>query len=90
MAESTIMEEETGADLAEFVRLSLIFALLAIDAWIMWEAVKDRPDVLVMRHKIRDAIAGPWKRYRDQRSAERHVVHEAMMVVDGSEQEAPE
>lgn len=82
MAESTIMEEETGADLAEFVRLSLIFALLAIDAWIMWEAVKDRPDVLVVRQKVRDAIAGPWHRYRKQRSAERHVVHEAMMALE--------
>lgn len=89
MAESTIMEEETGADLAEIVRVSLIFALLAIDAWIMWEAVKDRPDMLVMRQKIRDAIAGPWKRYRDQRSAERHVVHEAMMALD-HEKEAQE
>lgn len=82
MPQSRDMDEEPGADLAEYVRLTLIFGLLALDAFIMWQAVKDRPDVLVFRQRVRDAIAGPWNRYRRQRSAERHVVHEAMMVVE--------
>lgn len=83
------MDEETRADLAEYLRLSLIFGLLVIDAWIMWEAVKDRPDMLVWRQKIHDAIAKPWQRYREMRRAEKHTVWEAIQVVEAQKEEQP-
>jgi len=90
MAESMDMDDDSdGPDLAEYVRLSLIFALLAIDVFIMWEAVKDRPDMLVLRQKLHDAIARPWHRYRELRKAEKHVVWEAMGVVEGDKEEQP-
>lgn len=84
------MDEEIDerADLAEYLRLTLIFGLLVLDAWIMWEAVKDRPDVLVLRQRVREAVTGPWQRYQAQRKAERHVVYEAMEVV-GEKEEQP-
>lgn len=89
MAESSTMDEEEdrAADLAEYLRLGMMLALAAVNLWMMWDAVKERPDVLVMRQRVRDAIAGRWRQYRDMRRAEKHVVFEAMQAVTEKEEQ---
>lgn len=86
--------DDEGTDLSEWVRIAIIGALLVIDASIIWIQVKDRPEVLVWRAKVKEAIAGPIRRRKEHRRAESHVVWEAIEVVEGSKgatnEEAPE
>lgn len=74
-------------NLAEWVRVALIFGLLAVDLLIIYEQVKDRPDFVIWRDRITKAIVGPFQRRSEQRRAEKHVVFEAMEAL--TDQEAP-
>lgn len=81
------MDVDDDRDLSEFLRLAVIFGLLAVDCWILWDAVKERPEMLVLRAKARELVVGPWRKYKETRKAESHVVWEAMEVVSRTEEE---
>ena len=79
MTESRTVDEER---LGEYIRVALMVTLLAVDLLIIYEQVKDRPDVVAWRGRISAAISGRLKRARELRRAERHVVWEAIGVVE--------
>jgi len=68
--------------LGEYIRVAIMAALLAVDLLIIYEQVKDRPDVMAARARLAAAISGRLKRARELRRAERHVVWEAIGVVE--------
>lgn len=78
---------ESGFDVAEMLRVAVIFGLLAVDAWILWDAVKERPEMLVLRARVREMVEAPIRRYREIRRAEKHVVWEAIDVVSSEAKE---
>lgn len=78
--------DDERADLAEWVRIAIIFGLLAADLAIIYVQVKDRPEFVIWRDRLTNAVVGPMRRRREQRSQEAHVVFEAMEALD---QEAP-
>lgn len=84
---------DEGPDFSEALRIAVIVALLVVDVSIIWVQIKDRPDVVVWRAKMQEAVMGPIRRRRAQRKAESHVVWEAIEVVeankDTSTEEAP-
>lgn len=88
MAESSIVDESDteheGLDerVGEYVRVAVILALLAVDLLIIYDQIKDRPDVVAWRARMAGAVAGPLRRARELRRAEKHVVWEAISVVD--------
>ena len=79
MTESRTVDEER---LGEYIRVALMVTLLAVDLLIIYEQVKDRPDVIAARARLVAAISGRLKRARELRRAERHVVWEAIGVVE--------
>jgi hypothetical protein len=79
--------DDERADLAEWVRIAIICSLLAVDLIIVWEQVKDRPDVVIWRARITEAFVGPFRRARERRRAESRVVWEAMQAVEQEKSE---
>ena len=79
MTESRTVDEER---LGEYIRVALMVTLLAVDLLIIYEQVKDRPDVIAARARLVAAVSGRLKRARELRRAERHVVWEAIGVVE--------
>lgn len=84
------MTVDDGLDegrVGEWVRVAVMLGLLAVDLVIIYEQVKDRPDVMAARARLVAALERRMRKVRDLRRAERQVVWEAMNVV-GTEQEA--
>jgi hypothetical protein len=77
--------DDERADLAEYVRIAIIFGLLVVDLLIVYEQIKDRPEFLIWRAKVTNAVTGPFKRHREQRRAESRVVWEAIQAVEQKE-----
>jgi len=86
VTESRTVDDER---LGEYLRVAIMVALLAVDLLIIYEQVKDRPDVVAARARLAAAISGRLKRARELRRAERHVVWEAIGVVEQEGQVNP-
>lgn len=69
----------------EYVRVAIMVALLAVDLLIIYEQIKDRPDVVAWRNRMGTAVSSRVKKARELRRAEKHVVWEAMGVVESKE-----
>ena len=81
--ESAEVEEER--DPTEALRIAIMAIGLVLNAWIMWDYLKERPEILVLRRRVEmwwaRNVTSPEKRARALRKAEAETVWEAMGVV---------
>ena len=81
-------EERTdpGWDVIEGIRVALILVGLAINVYLMWDYVKDRPEVEVTRKRVQGwwerAVAAPLNAESKLRRMENQAVYEAIQVVE--------
>jgi hypothetical protein len=82
-----ITEEEAPRDLSEAVRVGLVLVALALNIWIMWDYVRDRPEILAARGRIVQwwgkVVVTPQAAAARVRKMERETVFEALQIVDG-------
>jgi hypothetical protein len=73
-------------DPTEWIRLALICFGLALNAWVIWDAVKERPEVLVWRQRWHDLLAERREAKAEARRIdleEKKTVFEAIQIVEG-------
>ncbi len=79
----SVETEET--DPTEALRIAIMVVGLVLNAWIMWDYLKERPEVLVMKHRAarwwERNVTSPEKRARALRLAEGETVFEAIGIV---------
>ena len=81
-------EERTdpGWDVIEGIRVALILVGLAINVYLMWDYVKDRPEVEMTRRRVQGwwerAVAAPLNAESKLRRMENQAVYEAIQVVE--------
>jgi hypothetical protein len=80
--------EEEEVDATEALRICVMVIGLVINAVIMWDYLKDRPDVMVARQRLRNLwakhVTKPEKEARELRLATGEVVFEAITIVEGA------
>jgi hypothetical protein len=79
------VEETERTDPTEAIRIAVMAVGLALNLWIMWDYLKDRPEMLVLKHRMTTwwnrNVTDPERRARALRKAEAETVFEAMGVV---------
>ena len=82
------MDTQEEADPTEAIRIAIMVVGLALNLWIMWDYMKDRPEVMVTRSRVRawwdKNVSGPERRARWLRKAEGETVYEAITIVEGT------
>jgi hypothetical protein len=75
-----------ASDVAEVIRVGLVVAALALNAWIMWDYIKEQPEWKVFQRRAtilwRKVITTPQEQAAKLRRMERETVFEAIQVVD--------
>jgi hypothetical protein len=83
-----VEEDELERDPTEVLRLIIMGIGLALNAVIMWDFLKERPEVLVMRQRLKNLwarhITNPEKAAKALRRAEGETVFEAINIVEGT------
>lgn len=81
-------------DEAEIDRtLNRVYAVIQITGavlslWVLWDYIKDMPDVVVYRERVKGFLetqVGRLRKSRDIEKAERHAVFEAIQIVGEAE-----
>ena len=79
--------EEIERDPTEVIRLAIMAVGLAINAVILWDYIKERPEMLVLRRRVemwwQRNVTNPEQRAKALRKAEAETVFEAMNVLGG-------
>ena len=83
-----VVETETEErDPTETIRIALMVVGMALNLWLMWDYMKDRPEMLIARRRVETwwehNISGPEARLRALRKAEAETVFEALTIVEG-------
>ena len=85
----TQAEVDEDRDPTEVIRLAIMGVGLAINAIILWDYIKERPEMLVLRRRIelwwQRNVTNPEKAARALKRAEGEVVFEAMGVVENAD-----
>jgi len=75
-------------DPAEAVRIALLVIGLAFNAWVMWDYIRERPEVMIARRRLEQwwhrRVVAPEQRARDLRRMEGETIMEAMTIVEGT------
>lgn len=78
--------EEIERDPTEVIRLAIMAVGLAINAVILWDYIKERPEMLVLRRRVemwwQRNVTNPEKAARALKKAEGEVVFEALGIVE--------
>lgn len=79
-------EEETEEypDVLEALRIGLVIVALALQAYLMWDYVKDRPEVEVTRRRMAAWWNNVAHQHQRMRKMEHETVFEAIQVVDNA------
>jgi len=64
-------------------------AVIAMNAWLMWEAVKDHPDVAIARARVVNRVTKIVKPIKDRRLLERKIAFVHWQARDVLNEEAP-
>lgn len=84
----TTTEVEEERDPTEVIRLAIMAAGLAINAVILWDYIKERPEMLVLRRRLelwwQRNVTLPERAARALRKAEAETVFEAIGVVENA------
>lgn len=82
MTEVEVEESEDELERVERkLRVVMNLASLALSLYVIWDYVRDKPEVLVWKQRIADAVRKPIEARRTIRKAKAEVVFEAMQVV---------
>ncbi len=80
-------DEAPPRDLAEVVRVTLVLAALALNVWVMWDYLRERPEWVVARGRLTQwwakVVITPQAAAARIRKMERETVFEALQIVDG-------
>ena len=82
------METETEErDPTEAIRIAIMVAGLAFNLLILWDYMKDKPEVEISRRRVQAwwvrNVSGPEARVKALRKAEAETVFEALTIVEG-------
>jgi hypothetical protein len=81
--------ETDETDPTEALRIAIMVVGLALNVWVMWDVLKDRPEIMVAKRRVAmwwdRHVAGPERRAKAMRKAEAETVFEAMGVLDGGD-----
>jgi hypothetical protein len=79
---------EEGTDTAEKIRLAIIMVGLALNCWVMWDYLSDRPEIQIMKARAKKwwdkAVEAPAREAKKMRRAEAETVFEALTIVEGT------
>ena len=84
----TEVPEDEERDPTEAIRVVIMIIGVALNVVIVWDYLKDRPDVMIARQRLKNLwtkhVTNPEKRARDLRRAEGETVFEAINIVESS------
>jgi len=84
-----VTEEEVEVDPTEAIRIAIMVIGLVLNAVIMWDYIKDRPEVMVLGNRLRNFwarhVTRPEVEARELKRATGEVLFEAYTIVEGAD-----
>jgi len=81
------MEPTDTRDPAEMVRVAILVLGLALNVWMMWDYLRERPDVMIARRRLemwwKRHVQDPERRAQEMRRMEGEMPFEATSIVEG-------